>query len=886
MNINEKKAEIFYNLNTNFWVTANAGSGKTTQLVDRFLFLLKNGVKPEEIVCITYTIAATKEIKNRVLNIAKKNNFNIQEDQLNIFTIHSFCRKLLIENCLLDSNSEILNNNEFLFGKIIKEIIDKIDDNEDLLKVDQYLEKQGLKIIDELTKIKTITSFYELIKSIINNQLWFFSLFDKICDNKSTDILSCVEIGKIYKLLPKNLQHLVENNLNISREADELQKELMQQGLVENLTNEILNKGILSRSRKIKERFCENNVIDYSFLKNLKNWEDIVLNSDREPRKDIAKKCKFSTIKHIQKYFFDKNCQKSVNITYSVLCFSFVVLRMYQDIKKQMNINTYDDLLFQTFKSISSNCLFDKSIRNNGSNIRHLMLDEAQDTNPISWKIIKGIVETTKCNFFIVGDKKQSIYRFQGARVEEYEKNRDIFANISRNLGVPFNFDVQLNVSFRSIMPILDEADKLCNDSLENKNAFTGDSNESIKHYCCEEKLNKQPSGYVLDKNNAVFLENFDISDYNDSCSNDEDVVDGNKNKWLVRTEKLYQKQEKRKQKIHNIAERLYKYILANKYDINNNVIDWNKGFSNGVAIVFSHKSFGDKFVFDLSTELQNYYGVDVVTKPDIERCTIYYDDIVSILNFFVLQNDNMNLACLLKSEIFCFTDAMLSQLCLSGDEFSIESTLWRSLKQQVFIKKEEEQKRKFAVDTLCRVLECKSLAEVLDEIEKIVMDKATVNKKCKRYLRSLNLIKEYADKHLDQFDYDIRSFLLMLGADSSQDDRMLSEEEHDDETVLKVFFSTIHGVKGMEFDTVLYFDVEQGVSNKEGDKMMFFDDCFWYKTGGLKVKKYADYNSSFQELKTKIEQQELQDKNEKLRLKYVAITRAKRRIIYFHLSS
>ena len=649
MNINEKNAEIFYNLNTNFWVTANAGSGKTTQLVNRFLFLLKNGVKPEEIVCITYTIAATKEMKSRVLNIARANNFNIREDQLNIFTIHSFCRKLLIANSLLGNDCEILNNNEFLFRKIIKEITDKIDDNEYLLKVEQYLEKQGLKIIDELAEIKTITSFHELIKSIIDNQLWFFSLFNKICDNKSIDVLSYVEIDKIYKLLPKDLQYFAENNLNISREASELQKELMQQGLVESLANEILDKGILSRSKKNKERFCKDNVIDYNFLKNLENWEYIVLNSNRETRKDIVKKCKFSTTRNIQKYFFDKNCQKSVNVAYSVLCFSFVVLRMYQDIKKQMNVNTYDDLLFQTFKSISGNCLFDKSISNNGSNIRHLMLDEAQDTNPISWKIIKGIVETTKCNFFIVGDKKQSIYRFQGARVEEYEKNRDVFANISRNLGVPFSFDVQLNVSFRSITPILEEADKLCNDSLENKNAFTGDSSENIKHYCCKEMLDKQPSGYILDKNDAVFLENFVISEHNDgSFGNDEDVADVNENKWLVRTEKLYQEQEQRKQKIHNIAERLYKYILANKRDIDNDVIDRNKGFSNGVAVVFSYKSFGDKFVFDLSTELQNYYGVDVVTKPDIEKSTIYYDDIVSMLDFFVLQNDNMNLACLL----------------------------------------------------------------------------------------------------------------------------------------------------------------------------------------------------------------------------------------------
>ena len=87
---NTKQQSILQTLNVNLWITANAGSGKTTQLVNRFLFLLQNGIKPEEIVCITYTEAGAKEMKDRIISIAKQHNLNIKEHQLKQKEKYSF----------------------------------------------------------------------------------------------------------------------------------------------------------------------------------------------------------------------------------------------------------------------------------------------------------------------------------------------------------------------------------------------------------------------------------------------------------------------------------------------------------------------------------------------------------------------------------------------------------------------------------------------------------------------------------------------------------------------------------------------------------------------------------------------------------------------------
>ncbi|MFN5351857.1 MAG: UvrD-helicase domain-containing protein, partial [Alphaproteobacteria bacterium] len=116
--------------NPNFcvWVSASAGSGKTSLLKNRYLRLILSGVPIEKILCITYTNAGTNEMKERILaDIKKWQNLSDEElkenlnsllfkrptateinnarkafdtiinnkDVFNIRTIHSFCQTIL-----------------------------------------------------------------------------------------------------------------------------------------------------------------------------------------------------------------------------------------------------------------------------------------------------------------------------------------------------------------------------------------------------------------------------------------------------------------------------------------------------------------------------------------------------------------------------------------------------------------------------------------------------------------------------------------------------------------------------------------------------------------------------------------------------------------------
>ncbi len=836
--INANKEKI--DLNVNLWITANAGCGKTTYLIKRFLFLLKNNIKPEEIVCITYTDVASKEIIKRIITEAKKENIYIQESKLRISTIHGFCRRLLVANNLLSNDISLLANDKLATSEMVKKIINDFNNN---------INDKQTKIINEISKVKNIESFYDLIEDIIKKQIYFFELFEKIIIKdklKNDNFFDCVDENKIYHLLPNEMQDYV-NNINIlSKEKEEIEKYL-----INNLgfLQKQIYKFIENKKNNKKEENLDiyEDIIKEQNLKKIDTWRNIVLNKDSSPKKKIDASLKEIEVffLKIQDFFLRETAQQCAIMTNSILHFALEVLKKYHSFKKEMNVNTYDDFLFQTHINLLNDCLF-KDI-NNSSNIKCLMLDEAQDTNPISWKIIEKIVEKTKCNFFIIGDEKQSIYRFQGAKVEEYEKNKNIFRDLSKKLNINFNSDIKLSTSYRSTQPILDEADKLCQN---NKNSFVN----YIKHESCEEKLKKKPNGYILEQKEAILVENYNMKEN----SQEEEK----ENEWLTRTNNLKLKQEQKKQKIKNLTEKVYKYILQNKKDIDNNIIDIEDNKCN-IAII-SYRL--EQNILDVLSELQNNYNVNIITDKIMNN--IYYNDILLILNFFILQNDSINLACLLKSEIFNFTDEMLAKICLSdNNKISPKNTLWNLMKRRIFDDKEENDKLIYAINYLDNILNCKTIDDILSLIEKIVEDK-----KNKKYYLPLKIIKKYAKNYCEENqinNYDIRSFILQF----ESFEKINKEEIVIDNNELNVFFNTIHGVKGMEFDTVIYFDNEECRKENNDNRMIFLDNCFWYKKENIKK------NDPMIQLTEKDKQQK---ENEKLRLKYVAITRAKRKLIYF----
>ena len=92
----EKLAAIEYT-GSPLLVTAGPGSGKTRVITERIKFLLKTGLKPSEILCLTFSEKAANELKERMQeedDVKEK----IDISDMEISTCHSFCRHLLLDN--------------------------------------------------------------------------------------------------------------------------------------------------------------------------------------------------------------------------------------------------------------------------------------------------------------------------------------------------------------------------------------------------------------------------------------------------------------------------------------------------------------------------------------------------------------------------------------------------------------------------------------------------------------------------------------------------------------------------------------------------------------------------------------------------------------------
>lgn len=96
--------------------------------------------------------------------------------------------------------------------------------------------------------------------------------------------------------------------------------------------------------------------------------------------------------------------------------------------------------------------------------VDHILVDEAQDTSPDQWAIIKALAEEffagdgmrpQNRTIFAVGDRKQSIFSFQGAVPEEFEKMRSFFKSKVESAGRKWN-DVPMYISFRSVQAVID----------------------------------------------------------------------------------------------------------------------------------------------------------------------------------------------------------------------------------------------------------------------------------------------------------------------------------------------------------------------------------------------------------------------------------------------
>ncbi len=519
-------------------LTANAGSGKTTVLTQRFLNIaIEENVPLKEMVAITFTEKAAGELYNKITEIInvqikgtndlklkiKLENLRRQLVSSNISTIHSFCINLLHE-FPIEANLDI--NFSPIDTTLSNELIElSIDETINQAFIDPNLEKDIKYLVRIFGSIKKLSSqLKELIyhkKIILQLKENFYLRNEKeIADfynQESNEYLKLIfgsKIERTVNLLKQINDAALKNNSELATNAKEI---------IQNLnTNDLLN--FLKQLNSIK------NIIFTQDGKKLRSRNYLNKNDISEELKIELQELLFPYSNfHIEDDYYNKHLELA-EFGKIIIKFFDLVSEKYEDKKKNNSYLDFEDILLST-RNILKN---EKVQREISQKFKYIMIDEYQDTNEIQYQIFFPILEDLmKGNLFVIGDEKQSIYMFRDAELEVFNKTKNRISTISGSESI-----LVLPESFRMSPKICAFTNTIFENLFNDPNPLFNEV-EFTETICANDKNENSEIEILLNENISDTKEGFDISEdeeENNNTSEAELVI--NKIKQLVESEK------------------------------------------------------------------------------------------------------------------------------------------------------------------------------------------------------------------------------------------------------------------------------------------------------------------------------------------------------------
>lgn len=528
-NWTKEQYDAFSSINGTVLVSAAAGSGKTSVLVERVIELLtdkKNAIDADKLLIVTFTNAAANEMKDRI-NIALSklieeypdNNYLKRQEILlknaNISTIDSYCSKLIRENFYklgISAKFRMADEKEILIIK--REAMDNVLEE---LYIDSNPKFASLSKVfnygrDDKRLSDTIEKLYKYTRSAAFPQKW---LENKLSMYHNVDKLKDSEWGKvIFKIAIQN----VENSLDLINYSLGLcqQDEIIKQNYAQSLYDYQIT---LSKIKSNIETGNWDEIID--LLQNMKikqlgrkKCDNIDIKNKIKQNIDIIK----SNTTKLKKTFISTEEQSIQDIKElePIIEGLFDAVKLYTSeldrIKSERKVLDFSDLLHFTLKLLVEPygdsyrvTEFAKEIQ---SQFDMIMIDEYQDINEAQDMIFKALSKN-ESNLFMVGDVKQSIYRFR-------QSNPKIFINKKDNLQI-YNSDnpqypskIYLTKNFRSRKGILDFTNFTFSNLLSKKSGDIDYTDAESLHFGADYYSDKDSTDVDIDIISTVKKSNVD----------------------------------------------------------------------------------------------------------------------------------------------------------------------------------------------------------------------------------------------------------------------------------------------------------------------------------------------------------------------------------------
>ena len=487
----KEQQEVIDSRDCNLLVAAAAGSGKTAVLVERIIQIITNKEKPVDIdslLVVTFTNAAAAEMRERIGDaigkaLEKNPEDSHLQDQLvllnkaSITTIHSFCLEVIKSNFHkidLDPNFRIGDETECTILKLetIEEIFEEFyeEKEDDFYKlVESYSEKRGDTNLQQM-----VLSIYSFVMSSPYPMKWLedsvndFNIGDNF--NFSTSKWAKIILDTI-KIQVNGIVHNFDKALEMVEGIEELET------FADKLKIEYkMIKRLLESCDESWEEAYEA-AVSLEFENYAKGVKRIPKGAEEyiKDAKDKAKKIRDDakkSLESIQNSTFNKNISalnKEIEMLYPVVNALSKILKrfidLYSERKREKGIIDFNDIEHFALAILTKE---DENGQVGPSDVAleyrdkfyEIFIDEYQDSNFVQEVLLSTIAKIKTPNRFMVGDVKQSIYRFRQAKPEIFLEK---YATYGTEKGDK-NRKIMLYKNFRSRKEVIDS----CNYVFEN----------------------------------------------------------------------------------------------------------------------------------------------------------------------------------------------------------------------------------------------------------------------------------------------------------------------------------------------------------------------------------------------------------------------------------
>ena len=861
MKFTDEQKKVIDSRNKNLIVSAAAGSGKTAVLTERIVNKIceDESLSVDRMLIVTFTNSAAREMKDR---IGKKLRERLTEDPDNahlrkqiailhtaqITTIDSFCLYILNNHFeeigaepsfAIGSEGEINQLSEEAFDEVLEEAFK--EGNEEFLNlVEMYAPKGKFK------------KFYELVKGIaakVDSSAYPY-------DTLQSHIVE--DIGNVWELPFVKYSLDLENEL--LREAQDIYREVKKIAEGSFLTKHIEEadyaipfiEDILSsdiRQRIVK--YPEFKKVTLNYGKNLSDEEEEFkkyANSVNDKARNIIDKYK-KKYKDLNETDFEESVKEGYAVTNSLLRFVMKYMRTFDEKKSDKGLISFSDMEHMALEILVKK--EGRSLVPTPTALRYreffdeVMIDEYQDSNDVQETILAAVSKDEELigNRFMVGDIKQSIYRFRLAKPEIFKEKCIEYAK-----GGDRDERIILSNNFRSRKEVIDAVNYVFERCMIEKIGGV--------EYGKDEKLNFGKTDYPLS-----------------NIDNKAELIYFNKKEF-----------EENEQYADLSTDEIEAAIVAGKiralkeagtlvFDTKTNSMREMK--YSDVAILLRSMTNGRDVVFQKALKNEGIQGY-VISKAG------YYSalEVQLILNFLsVIDNprQDMPLLSVLHSFIGGFSEEEIAKIRIADKKKRLIDSLYRyilegsdaALKEKVLnFTAELEELRKQALYTSASDM----LRIIFEKYEYEVMVSSLPGGE--QRLANINLLVETADEYEQQGIYCIHDFVKYTEKLKAKQD--MGEANMLDENADVVQILTVHKSKGLEYPICFVSGLHTEFRYSKDTILM--DDELGIGGDTFNLEKRIKGTSPVRE--AIYSKEKINSLGEEIRVLYVAMTRAREKLI------